>query len=126
MKTTFKLIIGTACGIAISFASMFMMALHYKTTPVALINSNPQWSGWSQERYKFGMNKYKTPKPSHVTFPLISEGTVIMAGNPDMMRWGLHAYEAYAKDGKSRITMLVNKHVEAGKPLAELYLRHCL
>lgn len=113
--------IGGACGIAISFASMFMIAHHYKTTPVALINSNSQWSGWSQERYKFGMNKYKTPEPSHVSSPLISEGTVIMAGNPDMMRWGLHAYEAYAKDGKSRITMLVNKHVEAGKPLAELY-----
>ena len=38
-----------------------------------------------------------------------------------MMRWGLHAFEAYAKDGKSRITMLVNKHVEEDRSLAELY-----
>lgn len=113
--------IGGAAGIAISFATMFIMARHYKTTPVALINSNPQWSGWNQERYRFGMNKYKTPEPTHVSSPLISDGTVIMAGNPDLMRWGFHAFEAYAKDGKSRITMLVNKHEEEGKPLAELY-----
>lgn len=121
MKTIYKYFIGGASGIAISFATMFMMAHHYNTTPVALINSNPHWNGWSQERYKFGMNKYKTSEPTHVSSPLISEGTVIMAGNPDMMRWGLHAFEAYAGDGKSRITMLVNKHVEEGKPLAELY-----
>ena len=39
--------IGGAAGIAISFATMFMMAHYYKTTPVALINSNPQWRGWN-------------------------------------------------------------------------------
>lgn len=112
---------GGVIGIAISLGSVFLVAHRYHTDPVSLINSNPDWEGWQQERYKFGMNKYKTPEPTQVPSPLISEGTVIMAGNPDMMRHTFHAFEAYAKDGKSRITMLVNKHEEEGRPLAELY-----
>ena len=45
-----------------------------------------------------------------------------MAGDPTMMRWGFHVLEGYAKDGKSRITLLLNKHDnEEGKPSAELY-----
>ena len=121
MKSIVKYFIGGAVGITFSFAAMFFMARHYSTTPVALINSNPRWEGWEQERYRFGMNKHKTPEPTHVHAPLISEGTVIMAGNPDLMRWGFHAFEAYAQDGKSRVTMLVNKHEEEQRPLAELY-----
>lgn len=36
-------------------------------------------------------------------------------------RWGYHVFEGYASDDKSRITMLVNKHVEEERPVAELY-----
>jgi hypothetical protein len=36
-------------------------------------------------------------------------------------RWGFHVFEGYANDDKSRITMLVNKHVEMEKPVAEMY-----
>lgn len=36
-------------------------------------------------------------------------------------RWGYHVFEGYAKDDKSRITLLVNKHIEVGKPVAEMY-----
>ncbi len=36
-------------------------------------------------------------------------------------RWGFHVFEGYASDDKSRITMLVNKHVEMEKPVAEMY-----
>jgi hypothetical protein len=36
-------------------------------------------------------------------------------------RWGYHVFEGYASDDKSRITMLVNKHVEEEKAVAELY-----
>ena len=39
----------------------------------------------------------------------------------NMKRWGYHVFEGYARDDKSRITMLVNKHVEKEKPVAELY-----
>lgn len=112
---------GGILGIVLSFAAIFMLAKHYSTDPISLINSNPQWKGWQEERYKFGMNKYKTTEPTQIPSPLISEGTMIVAGNTDMMRWGFHAFEAYGKDGKSRITMLLNKHEEEGKPLAELY-----
>ena len=108
-------------GICVSIASMFVIARHYHASPVELVNSNPRWEGWQQERYKFGMNKYETPQPVVVNSPFISDGTVIVAGNEKMMRWGFHVLEGYAKDGKSRITMLLNKHEEEGRPLAELY-----
>uniref|UniRef100_UPI00321765C8 hypothetical protein n=1 Tax=uncultured Draconibacterium sp. TaxID=1573823 RepID=UPI00321765C8 len=36
-------------------------------------------------------------------------------------RWGFHVFEGYANDDMSRMTMLVNKHVEMGKPVAEMY-----
>jgi len=39
----------------------------------------------------------------------------------NMKRWGYHVFEGYARDDISRITMLVNKHTEEEKPLAELY-----
>ncbi len=120
-KAIVCIFIGIAAGIVVSMASVFILARHYHATPVNLINSNPSWAGWSEERYKFGMNKHDVPEPVRVNSPLISDGTVIMAGNPKNMRWGFHAFEGYAKDGKSRITMLVNKHEEEGRPLAELY-----
>ncbi len=82
---------------------------------------NPEWEGWEQERYRFGMDKNVTPQPTEIGSPLISAGTVMVSGNTDMLRWGFHVFEGYAKDGKSRITMLVNKHEEEGRPLAELY-----
>ena len=36
-------------------------------------------------------------------------------------RWGYHVFEGYASDDKSRITMLVNKHTELERPVAETY-----
>ncbi len=114
-------LIGLVVGVVISAATMFVLARHYHATPVSIINSNPTWVGWSEERYQFGMNKYDVPEPTRVNGPLISDGTIMMSGNPKDMRWGFHVLEGYANDGKSRITMLVNKHEEEGKPLAELY-----
>ena len=115
------LIVGIVVGIAISMASILVIAKYYHATPVNIINSNPEWAGWSEERYQFGMNKHDVLEPTRVNSPLISDGTIMMSGNPKNMRWGFHVLEGYAKDGKSRITMLVNKHEEEGKPLAELY-----
>ena len=34
---------------------------------------------------------------------------------------GFHVFEGYASDDKSRITLLVNKHIEQKKPVAEMY-----
>jgi len=36
-------------------------------------------------------------------------------------RWGYHVFEGYASDDKSRITLLVNKHTELERPVAEMY-----
>jgi hypothetical protein len=36
-------------------------------------------------------------------------------------RWGYHVFEGYASDNTSRITMLVNKHFENEKSVAEIY-----
>ncbi len=108
-------------GIVISMASILFIAKHYSSSPLAIVNSNPGWKGWQEDRYKFGMNKYRVPEPTSVGAPFICDGTIMMSGNTDHMRHGLHVLEGYAKDGKSRITMLVNKHEEEGRPLAELY-----
>jgi len=43
------------------------------------------------------------------------------AAEKNKKRWGYHVFEGYAADDKSRITMLVNKHIEVDKPVAELY-----
>lgn len=117
-----QIALGGVIGSIFTFVLIFLLAHHYQTTPVALINSNPNWKGWQEERYQFGMNKHRTPQPKEVKSPLISEGTIIMGGDPTMMRWGFHVLEGYAKDGKSRITLLLNKHDnEEGRPAAELY-----
>ena len=122
MKDLVKILLSGVCGAIFAVAAMLFLAHHYHTTPVALINSNPDWRGWREERYQFGMNNKRVPQPAQVSSPFISEGTIIMAGDPTMMRWGFHVLEGYAKDGKSRITLLLNKHDnEEGKPSAELY-----
>ncbi len=121
MKSYKAYFYGIVLGIAISMVSLLVIARYYHASPVNIVNSNPRWEGWQQERYQFGMNKQETPQPATVNSLLISDGTIVMAGNEKMMRWGLHAFEAYAKDGKSRITMLLNKHIEEDRPLAELY-----
>lgn len=88
MKNFVKIILAGICGAVFSVAAMFLLAHHYHTTPVALINSNPDWIGWQQDRYQFGMNNKRVPQPAQIKSPLISEGTIIMAGDPTMMRWG--------------------------------------
>lgn len=56
MKDFIKIILAGICGAIFSVAAMSLLAHHYHTTPVALINSNPDWNGWQQDRYQFGMN----------------------------------------------------------------------
>lgn len=120
-RTVWAYLLGVFVGIVVSFACIFVLSKYYKASPVDIVNSSPEWTGWQQERYKFGMNKHQTPQPLVVNSPLISDGTTIAAGNEKMMRWGFHVFEGYAKDGKSRITMLLNKHEEEGRPLAVYY-----
>lgn len=81
--------------------------------------TNEEWDGWNEQRYTFGFNSRQTPFYNR-SFT-VSDGTIVCAGDTSKLRWGYHVFEGYAKDQKSRITMLVNKHTEENKPLAELY-----
>lgn len=82
------------------------------------------WFRWKERSYHFGFNPSQTPMYSNVNGILSTPYMVQVRGNGDeknKKRWGYHVFEGYAKDDKSRITMLVNKHIEESKPVAELY-----
>jgi hypothetical protein len=82
------------------------------------------WDKWKERGYSFGFDPSLTPMYSTVNGILSTSYMVQVRGNADEMnkkRWGYHVFEGYARDDKSRITMLVNKHIELGKPVAELY-----
>lgn len=82
------------------------------------------WSKWSNRGYSFGFDPALTPMYTSVDGILSTPYMIQVRGNIDeknKKRWGYHVFEGYAKDDKSRITMLVNKHIEEGKPVAEMY-----
>jgi hypothetical protein len=82
------------------------------------------WQNWKLRGYNFGFNPEFTPMYTTVNGILSTPYMVQVRGNENeknKKRWGFHVFEGYASDDKSRITMLVNKHVELGKPVAEMY-----
>ncbi len=82
------------------------------------------WSRWKERGYNFGFNPRVTPMYTTVNGILSTPYMIQVRGNENernRKRWGYHVFEGYAKDDKSRITMLVNKHIEDEKPVAELY-----
>lgn len=82
------------------------------------------WSKWKLQGYNFGFNPSLTPMYTTVNGVLSTPYMIQVRGNENeanKKRWGYHVFEGYAKDDKSRITMLVNKHTEEGKPVAEMY-----
>jgi hypothetical protein len=82
------------------------------------------WIKWKSRGYNYGFNRELTPMYTYVNGILATPYMVQVRGNENeknMKRWGYHVFEGYAKDDISRITMLVNKHTEENKPLAELY-----
>ena len=82
------------------------------------------WQKWQQKGYYFGFDPKFTPMHVTVDGILSTPYMVQVRGNSDehnKKRWGFHVFEGYAKDDKSRITMLVNKHIEEDKPVAEMY-----
>ena len=86
------------------------------------IDSN--WVKWKERGYRFGFNPSQTPMYSTVNGILSTPYMIQVRGNSDeknKKRWGYHVFEGYATDDKSRITMLVNKHIELDKPVAEIY-----
>ncbi len=86
------------------------------------IDSN--WTRWADRGYHFGFNKHQTPMYTTVNGILSTPFMVQVRGNEDernKKRWGFHVFEGYARDDRSRITMLLNKHTEEARPVAELY-----
>ena len=82
------------------------------------------WNKWSLRGYNFGFNKHLTPMYSTINGIISTPYMIQVRGNENernMKRWGFHVFEGYARDDKSRITLLVNKHIEVGKPVAEMY-----
>ena len=82
------------------------------------------WSKWDLREYNFGFDRHQTPMYTTVDGVLSTPYMVQVRGNENeknKKRWGYHVFEGYAQDDKSRITMLVNKHKEEGKPVAEMY-----
>lgn len=82
------------------------------------------WGMWHHRGYSFGFDPALTPMYTTVDGILSTPYMVQVRGNTDeknKKRWGYHVFEGYAQDDKSRITMLVNKHVEQDKPVAEMY-----
>jgi len=82
------------------------------------------WNKWKLRGYNYGFNPQLTPMYSTVNGILSTPYMVQVRGNENernKKRWGYHVFEGYAKDDISRITMLLNKHAEEEKPLAELY-----
>ncbi len=84
---------------------------------------DPDWENWKLRSYYYGMDKSKAPVPVHFDASISTNSTIMVRGgeSAEKKRWGLHVFEAYANDDSSRITMILNKHVEEGRPVAELY-----
>jgi len=82
------------------------------------------WEKWKERGYNFGFDPKITPMYTTVNGILSTPYMIQVRGNAqerNRKRWGYHVFEGYAQDDKSRITMLVNKHVEEERPVAELY-----
>lgn len=88
------------------------------------INSfiDAEWEGWKERTNGFGVDREKMPRHIYVNAPISTDSTIIVRGeNAHKKRWGLHAFEAYAYDQISRLTMVLNKHIEEEMPVAEIY-----
>jgi hypothetical protein len=85
---------------------------------------DPGWDRWQERGYSFGFDPQLTPMYTTVDGILSTPYMIQVRGNSmekNKKRWGYHVFEGFASDDKSRITMLVNKHIELEKPVAELY-----
>ena len=81
-----------------------------------------KWPLWKQRSYNYGFDIDSVPVPLVFNAPIMTNSTIMVRGSDSSSkRWGLHCFEAYADDDISRLTMLVNKHVELRKPVAEIY-----
>ena len=97
-------------------------SVDYKT-PVSFTSCiDKGWDFWQNRAYNYGFKVDKLEVPIFFDAPIMTTSTIMVRGGDlHKKRWGLHLFEGYASDDKSRITMLVNKHIEEGYPVGELY-----
>lgn len=108
-------------GIAL-LALLFTISSGYSQIHTGTIDTS--WSKWKLKSYHFGFDPSLTPTYTTVDGILSTPYMIQVRGNTsekNKKRWGFHVFEGYASDDKSRITMLVNKHVEEDRPVAALY-----
>ena len=82
------------------------------------------WQNWDVKGYHYGFDPQVTPMFTNIDGIISTPYMIQVRGNEDeknKKRWGYHVFEGYASDDKSRITMLVNKHTEEERPVAEIY-----
>jgi len=82
------------------------------------------WAKWKLRGYKYGFDPSLTPMYTSVNGILSTPYMIQVRGNENeknKKRWGYHVFEGFASDDVSRITLLVNKHIENDKPVAEMY-----
>jgi len=82
------------------------------------------WNKWKLRGYNFGFKPAVTPMYTMIDGIVCTPYMVQVRGNENergKKRWGYHVFEGYARDNESRITLLVNKHVENERPVAEMY-----
>jgi hypothetical protein len=87
-------------------------------------DTDSTWDKWKERGYHFGFNTTVTPMYTTIDGIISTPFMIQVRGNAqerNRKRWGYHVFEGYASDDKSRITMLVNKHTELDKPVAEAY-----
>ncbi|GHB85642.1 hypothetical protein [Persicitalea jodogahamensis] len=130
----------TVCLLLVSFSSLAQTIPYSSAEPYIRLIAGPEnasarrlelssdidttWDRWKDRGYSFGFDPKVTPMYTTVNGILSTPYMVQVRGNDqerNRKRWGYHVFEGYARDDKSRITMLVNKHVEEGRPVAEAY-----
>ena len=84
--------------------------------------NSESWTQWNK-RLAFGITTDTAPVPFNVYSQEFIKGTLITnnTGDPNYNRWGCHIFEGYSTDNYSRITLLLDKHVEENKKTAEMY-----
>ncbi|WYJ07985.1 hypothetical protein P3B99_002445 [Opitutia bacterium KCR 482] len=108
-------------AILVSLAAAFS-AFGGDSSPKFFSGVDADWANWKNQAYNYGFDKTKVPVPIYFDSSIMTNSTIMVRGNDNFKkRWGLHVFEAYARDDRSRITMILNKHVEEGLPVAELY-----
>jgi len=82
------------------------------------------WEKWQHRGYSFGFDPAITPMYTTINGIVSTPYMIQVRGDKyekNKKRWGYHVFEGYATDDKSRITLLLNKHDELSKAVAELY-----